>query len=64
MLDLRKLIAGNNQLPVENLRLILRGNVLHDSKNGEDAYLRLNSGGIVIILHNICFLRLPVLVYW
>ncbi|KAK2969528.1 hypothetical protein RJ640_029821, partial [Escallonia rubra] len=34
--DLRKLIAENGRLPIENLRLVLRGNVLHDSKNGDN----------------------------
>ncbi|KAL5550917.1 hypothetical protein UlMin_001093 [Ulmus minor] len=47
--DLRKLIAGNNHLPLENLRLILRGNVLHDSKNGDDAYLQLSDGDSLIV---------------
>lgn len=47
--DLRKLIAGNNHLPIENLRLILRGNVLHDSKHGEDAFLQLNNGDSLIV---------------
>ncbi|PON56874.1 Ubiquitin domain containing protein [Trema orientale] len=47
--DLRKLIAGNNHLPIENLRLILRGNVLRDSKNGDDAYLQLNNGDSLIV---------------
>lgn len=45
MHDLRKLIAENNHLPIENLRLILRGNVLQDSNNGDDLYLQLNNGG-------------------
>ncbi|EXB99771.1 hypothetical protein L484_023302 [Morus notabilis] len=47
--ELRKLMAGNNHLPIENLRLILRGNVLHDSKNGEDACLQLNNGDSLIV---------------
>ncbi|PON57086.1 Ubiquitin domain containing protein [Parasponia andersonii] len=47
--DLRKLIAGNNHLPIENLRLILRGNVLRDSKNGDDAYLQLSNGDSLIV---------------
>lgn len=43
---LRDLIAGNKHLPIENLRLILQGDVLHDSRNGEDACVRLNDGGM------------------
>lgn len=46
---LRKLIAENDHLPVENLRLILRGNVLHDCQNGDDVYLQLNSGDSLIV---------------
>ncbi|KAF4404319.1 hypothetical protein G4B88_014775 [Cannabis sativa] len=42
--DLKKLIAGNNCLPLENLRLILRGNVLRDNKNGDDTCIQLNNG--------------------
>lgn len=45
MHDLRKLVAGNGHLPIENLRLILRGNVLHDTKDGDDVSLQLNDGG-------------------
>ncbi|CAK7356177.1 unnamed protein product [Dovyalis caffra] len=41
--DLKKLIAENRHLPIENLRLILRGNVLHDSRDEDD--IRLNNGG-------------------
>ncbi|KAF3449473.1 hypothetical protein FNV43_RR10201 [Rhamnella rubrinervis] len=47
--DLRKLIAENNHLSIENLKLILRGNVLHDSKNGDEAYLQLNDGDSLIV---------------
>ncbi|XP_057977015.1 uncharacterized protein LOC131164078 [Malania oleifera] len=47
--DLRTLIAGNGCLPIENLRLILRGDVLHDTKNGDDVYLPLSDGDAVIV---------------
>lgn len=47
--DLRKSIAENNHLPVENLRLILQGNVLHDRKKGDDVHLRLNDGDSLIV---------------
>uniref|UniRef100_A0A7N2N235 Ubiquitin-like domain-containing protein n=1 Tax=Quercus lobata TaxID=97700 RepID=A0A7N2N235_QUELO len=46
---LRKLIAENDHLPIENLRLILRGNVLHDRQNGDDVSLQLNSGDSLIV---------------
>lgn len=50
MHDLRKLIAENGHLPIERLRLILRGNVLHDSKSAQDVYLQLSDGGIVLVI--------------
>lgn len=48
MRDLRALIAGNARLPLENLRLILQGNVLHDSKYGDDISVHFNNGGITL----------------
>ncbi|XP_057477882.1 uncharacterized protein LOC130765470 [Actinidia eriantha] len=47
--DLRKLIAGNASLPIDNLRLVLRGNVLHDNKNGQDEFIQLNNGDSLIV---------------
>ncbi|WJZ82673.1 hypothetical protein VitviT2T_002409 [Vitis vinifera] len=47
--DLRKLVASNGHLPIENLRLILRGNVLHDTKDGDDVSLQLNDGDSLIV---------------
>lgn len=48
--DLRKLIAEDKNLPIEDLRLVLRGNVLHDrGGNGEDVYLKLNDGDSLIV---------------
>lgn len=49
MHDLRKLIAGNGCLPIDNLKLILRGNVLHDSKNGDDISIQFKDGGVYFI---------------
>lgn len=50
MRDLRRLVARNNQLPIDNLSLILRGNALCDMKNGDDVYIQLHDGGIVLVL--------------
>ncbi|XP_028109922.1 uncharacterized protein LOC114308511 isoform X1 [Camellia sinensis] len=47
--DLRKLIAGKAHLPIENLRLILQGNVLHDNKNGFDEFIQLNNEDSLIV---------------
>lgn len=47
--DLRKLVAGNERLPIESLRLISRGSALHDSKNGEDLYIQLADGDSLIV---------------
>ncbi|KAJ9135095.1 hypothetical protein P3X46_032314 [Hevea brasiliensis] len=47
--DLRKLIAENNHLPIENLRLILRGNVLHDNRNEDEVHLQLSNGDSLIV---------------
>ncbi|XP_062073687.1 uncharacterized protein LOC133777940 isoform X2 [Humulus lupulus] len=47
--DLKKLIAGNNCLPLENLRLILRGNVLRDNQNGDDTCIQLHNGDSLIV---------------
>ncbi|XVF13592.1 hypothetical protein REPUB_Repub08aG0220600 [Reevesia pubescens] len=49
VLDLRKLIAGKNLLPVENLKLILRGKVLHDREDEDDIYIQLNDGDSLIV---------------
>lgn len=43
--ELRKMIAGNRHMPIENLRLVLRGHVLHDNENGDDVAIQLNNGG-------------------
>lgn len=47
--DLRKLIAGNAGLPIENLRLILWGKVLHDNKNGNDVSVQLQDRDSIIV---------------
>ncbi|MBA0862014.1 hypothetical protein Goshw_003478 [Gossypium schwendimanii] len=47
--DLRKLIAGKNRLPVENLKLISQGKVLHDREDEDDIYIHLNDGDSLIV---------------
>ncbi|KAJ0681367.1 putative SAYSvFN domain-containing protein [Helianthus annuus] len=47
--DLRNLIAGNGGLALENLKLVLQGNVLHDSKYGDDVSVHFNNGDTVIV---------------
>lgn len=47
--DLRNLIAGNGRLPLENLRLVLQGNVLHDSKYGDDISVHFNKGDTLVV---------------
>ncbi|KAI5655882.1 hypothetical protein M9H77_33069 [Catharanthus roseus] len=47
--DLRNLIAQSQNSPVENLKLIWRGNVLQDEKNGDDVLILLNSGDSLIV---------------
>nr|KJB51673.1 hypothetical protein B456_008G228100 [Gossypium raimondii]KJB51675.1 hypothetical protein B456_008G228100 [Gossypium raimondii] len=47
--DLRKLIAGKNRLPVENLKLISQGKVLHDREDEDDIYIQLNDGDSLIV---------------
>lgn len=49
VLDLRKLVAGKNGLPVENLKLVLRGKVLHDREDEDDIYIQLNDGDSLIV---------------
>ena len=59
MCDLRQLIAEDRNLPIENLRLILQGNVLQDSSgNGEDVFLKLKDGGMGLFLFSFCFVLL------
>ncbi|KAK7330875.1 hypothetical protein VNO77_25081 [Canavalia gladiata] len=47
--DLRRLIAGNDNLPIDNLSLILRGSALCDMKNGDDVFVQLNDGDGLIV---------------
>ncbi|KAK5847312.1 SAYSvFN domain-containing 1 [Gossypium arboreum] len=49
VLDLRKLIARKNHLPVENLKLILQGMVLHDREDEDDIYVRFNDDDYLIV---------------
>ncbi|KAJ4831306.1 hypothetical protein Tsubulata_039665 [Turnera subulata] len=44
---LKKLIAENSHLPIDNLRLILRGSALHDGRDEDD--LRLIDGDSLIV---------------
>ncbi|KAI3469044.1 hypothetical protein Pfo_025707 [Paulownia fortunei] len=47
--ELRKLIAGTSHLPLENMTLVFRGNVLHDSTDGDDLLVQLHDGETVIV---------------
>ncbi|CAL0331199.1 unnamed protein product [Lupinus luteus] len=47
--DLRRLIARNNESPVDNLSLILHGDALCDMKNGDDIYIKLNDGDCLMV---------------
>ncbi|KAG8374631.1 hypothetical protein BUALT_Bualt10G0016100 [Buddleja alternifolia] len=47
--DLRKLIAGTSHLPIENLSLVFRGNVLHDSTSGDDSSVQFRGRETVIV---------------
>ncbi|XP_058224388.1 uncharacterized protein LOC131333711 [Rhododendron vialii] len=47
--ELRKLIGGNADLPIEHLSVILRGNVLHDNKNGIEEFIQLKNGDSLIV---------------
>ncbi|KAK7263326.1 hypothetical protein RJT34_30914 [Clitoria ternatea] len=47
--DLRRLIAENDNLPIDNLSLILRGSALSDTRNGDDVFIQLNDGDCLIV---------------
>lgn len=47
--ELRNLVAAVDHLPVDRVKLILRGEVLHDSKNGDDVHLRLKDRDSIIV---------------
>ncbi|KAL0313639.1 UNVERIFIED_CONTAM: hypothetical protein Sradi_5763200, partial [Sesamum radiatum] len=47
--ELRELIAGTSHLPLKNMRLVCRGNVLHDSTNGDDLLVQLQDGETVFV---------------
>ncbi|RDX76923.1 hypothetical protein CR513_43035, partial [Mucuna pruriens] len=47
--DLRTLIAENDNLPIDNLSLVLRGSALCDMKNGDDVCVHLNDGDCLIV---------------
>lgn len=44
------MIAGISHLPIENMRLVFHGNILHDSTNGDDMSVQLNDGGLIQLL--------------
>ncbi|KAK6947447.1 putative domain SAYSvFN [Dillenia turbinata] len=46
---LRKIIAESRQLPIENLKLILRGSTLVDNKYGDDVYIQLSDGDSLLV---------------
>ncbi|KAK6935012.1 putative domain SAYSvFN [Dillenia turbinata] len=45
-IKLRKLIAEIRQLPIGNLKLILKGSTLVDNKYGDDVYVQLSNGAM------------------
>ncbi|KAF9625940.1 hypothetical protein IFM89_027808 [Coptis chinensis] len=47
--DLRNLTAEVSHLPVEHLKLILRGEVLYDTNNGDDVHLQLEDKDSIIV---------------
>lgn len=47
--DLRQLIAQNRNCPTENSKLIWRGNVLHDCKDGDPVTIQLKNGDSLLI---------------
>ncbi|KAL3817938.1 hypothetical protein ACJIZ3_003843 [Penstemon smallii] len=47
--ELRKLISVTSHLPIENMRLVFRGKVLHDSEDGDDLLGQLHDGDTVIV---------------
>ncbi|KAK9095395.1 hypothetical protein Scep_026864 [Stephania cephalantha] len=47
--DLRNMIAANGHLPIEQLKIVLKGEMLNDSKNGEDVYIQLKDGDCLIV---------------
>ncbi|KAG6411560.1 hypothetical protein SASPL_129643 [Salvia splendens] len=52
--ELRKLISGTTDLPLENMTLVFRGNVLHDSTNGEDSFVQLHEREAWFALYSTC----------
>ncbi|KAL3625017.1 hypothetical protein CASFOL_031685 [Castilleja foliolosa] len=47
--ELRTLVAETSHLPLENMTLVFRGNVLHDTANGDDLLVQFHDGGTVIV---------------
>lgn len=55
--DLRLLVAAERRLPADRLKLVLRGQTLHDKNGDEDALIRLEDGGTLSSLRAV-FIRL------
>ncbi|XP_075508731.1 uncharacterized protein LOC142545429 isoform X2 [Primulina tabacum] len=47
--ELRRLIAGNSLKPIEEIKLIFRGNVLSDNANGDDLSVQFQNGESIIV---------------
>ncbi|XP_073043032.1 uncharacterized protein [Primulina eburnea] len=47
--ELRRLIAGNTLKPIEEIKLIFRGNVLSDNANGDDLSVQFQNGESIIV---------------
>ncbi|KAG9452248.1 hypothetical protein H6P81_005152 [Aristolochia fimbriata] len=47
--ELRKLLASDKRLPLEQLKLVLRGKILRDENNGADVYLDLKEGDSLMV---------------
>ncbi|XP_073133132.1 uncharacterized protein [Henckelia pumila] len=47
--ELRRLIAGTSHKPIEDIKLIFRGNVLSDNDNGDDLSVQFHSGETIIV---------------
>lgn len=58
--ELRRLIAGTSHKPIEEIKLIFRGNVLSDNANGDDLSVQFQNGGLSMVSN--CYL-LELVVY-
>ncbi|KAI4371492.1 hypothetical protein MLD38_019720 [Melastoma candidum] len=46
---LREIVAEKSRLSVQNLKLVYRGNVLHDKKGGDDSHVDFTDGDSLIV---------------